>query len=112
MDNFREIAEELDIYAREGTNSKIADLISQRGMLTDEAYINDSLGLWLNGSEQIGKKEVAKMIIMYLGLYVEAVQVNREETVKALSMFWLGTEDDRELEYMTSYSEYCRKKWN
>ncbi|MCV12147.1 hypothetical protein DUF32_13450, partial [Listeria monocytogenes] len=50
LEKFREIAEELDIYLKEGVNSeRMAKLISQRDSLTDVSYINESLGLWLNG---------------------------------------------------------------
>ncbi|MBC6140178.1 hypothetical protein HB807_05275 [Listeria welshimeri] len=112
LERFREIAEELDIYLKEGVNSeKLAKLISQRGSLTDVSYINESLGLWLNGSEQIGKEQEAVLIMMYLDLYVEAMKGSKEETVNALNMFWLGTKEDPELEYMSAYTEYCRKKF-
>ncbi|MBC1600874.1 hypothetical protein HB903_02815 [Listeria welshimeri] len=112
LERFREIAEELDIYLKEGVNSeKLAKLISQRGSLTDVSYINESLGLWLNGSEQIGKEQEAVLIMMYLDLYVEAMKGSKEETVNALNMFWLGTKEDPELEYISAYTEYCRKKF-
>ncbi|MBF2565395.1 hypothetical protein IA938_01870 [Listeria welshimeri] len=97
---------------KEGVNSeKLAKLISQRGSLTDVSYINESLRLWLNGSEQIGKEQEAVLIMMYLDLYVEAMKGSKEETVNALNMFWLGTKEDPELEYMSAYTEYCRKKF-
>ncbi|EOA2660194.1 hypothetical protein ACHYZU_002829 [Listeria monocytogenes] len=111
LEKFREIAEELDIYLKEGVNSeRMAKLISQRDSLTDVSYINESLGLWLNGSEQVGKENVAELVIMYLNLYIEAIKVNMGETVEALNVFWLGTKEDPELEYMSAYTEYYRKK--
>lgn len=112
LEKFREIAEELDIYLKEGANSeRLAKLISQRGSLTVVSYINESLELWLNGSEQIGKEQEAELIMMYLDIYMEAMKVSKEATVNALNMFWLGTKEDPELEYMSSYTEYCRKKF-
>ncbi|MCV12429.1 hypothetical protein DUF32_14885 [Listeria monocytogenes] len=47
---------------------------------------------------------------MYLNLYIEAIKVNMGETVEALNVFWLGTKEDPELEYMSAYTEYYRKK--
>ncbi|MCG3315200.1 hypothetical protein JI528_14540 [Listeria monocytogenes] len=113
MNRFEQYAKELDIYSKEGMfQDSIKSLMEKRDEIDLDDYLNESLNLWIQSNEQIGKKNVAKIIVTFLSLITRAINVNEEETVNTLKTFWFGTNEDPNLEFMSSYTEYVRLKSN
>ncbi|MBC1334732.1 hypothetical protein HCA00_14365 [Listeria booriae] len=111
MNRFMDLAKELDEYSKEGMFSdSIKKLVEKRDELDSLDYLNESLLLWLEGHDQVGKEQVAEMIQAFLSLIIEGIRVDSTRTIETLQSFWFGTEDNPELECMSSYTEYVRKK--
>ncbi|MBC6135875.1 hypothetical protein HB825_13610 [Listeria booriae] len=111
MNRFMDLAKELDEYSKEGMFSEsIKKLVEKRDELDSLDYLNESLLLWLEGHDQVGKEQVAEMIQAFLSLIIEGIRVDSTRTIETLQSFWFGTEDNPELECMSSYTEYVRKK--
>ncbi|EAC4520794.1 TPA_asm: hypothetical protein GYX03_15200 [Listeria monocytogenes] len=111
MTRFEKYAKELDIYSKEGMfQESIKSLMKKRDEMELNDYLNASLNLWIETDEQIGKKNVAKIIVTFLSLITRAINVNMEETVNTLKTFWFGSNEDPNLEFMSSYTEYTRLK--
>ncbi|EIN1432490.1 hypothetical protein LOH69_002983, partial [Listeria monocytogenes] len=88
MNRFEQYAKELDIYSKEGMfQDSIKSLMEKRDEIDLDDYLNESLNLWIQSNEQIGKKNVAKIIVTFLSLITRAINVNEEETVNTLKTF-------------------------
>ncbi|MDC7767149.1 hypothetical protein POL82_27080 (plasmid) [Priestia aryabhattai] len=107
--DFLDAAEELDDLALEGFYGEdIKKLTKKKDSINTNAYLAEALDLWIGDTEQFGKEKVKEYILAFFDLYTESLKVDGQKTVDTLSLFWMGTPDNPELECLSAYSEFGR----
>lgn len=106
---FNEAAEELDSLVELGFFGEEArNLLEDRGNYEDVDYFIRVLTEWHEDKNQVKKHKSYEYISIIFQLYIRAVQENPEESVKLISNFKLGPENNTAMEFMTAYTEYVR----
>lgn len=100
--------EELDVMTLQGYfGEESKQLIMKR----DSIEINDFLFECVKSifeSNQFGKKNIVDVTMLILNLFIDGIKINGQETVDVIMAFFKGTEENPELESMSSYGEFLR----
>jgi len=103
--DFLKSGKELDELSMEGFfGADARNLVIQRDSMPLDEYLYMTLIQW-NNTEQLGKNKVKEFILRLFTIYTEALKKGGQEAIDIISAFWQGTEDNPELECMSSYNE-------
>jgi len=106
---FNEAVEELDSLIESGFFGEDArKLVEDRGNYDNVDYFIRVLTEWHEDKNQVNKHKSYEYISIIFNLYTQAVKENPEESVKLISNFKLGPEDNTAMEFATAYTEYAR----
>lgn len=107
--NFIEAANELDELSLEGIFGEVTrKLVEQRELVSQTDYFVTILDEWLSETNQYGKPIVKRIMMLFIKLYIEAFEINPEETIEVLAAYWRGTKDNPESEGISGYTETVR----
>ncbi|WGU92038.1 hypothetical protein QJQ58_15610 [Paenibacillus dendritiformis] len=107
--NFVDAANELDELSLEGFfGEETRKLVEQRDLIYQTDYFVKILDDWISDNKQYGKPNVKSFMMLFLKLYLDAVQTNPAETIDILTEYWRGTKDNPELEGISGYMEAAR----
>ena len=76
--------------------------------LSIEEFLTKNLEDWINDSTQYGKDSVKKLILVYIKLYIEAINNSGQKAIDTLTYFYKGFPENPETECLSSYIEFIR----
>lgn len=97
---------DLDDIIREGFFGDVSqDLLKKRDAIPRNVFLNDSISEIFSEWND-GKQAVAGITFRLINLYCDSLPHSPQEVIDTLNSFIMGTEDNPELENMSSYLEY------
>ncbi|TCM99378.1 hypothetical protein EV294_102674 [Paenibacillus sp. BK033] len=107
--NFIEAAFELDELSLEGLfGDSTKRLVEHRNLMDQAEYFIKILDDWLLDHDQYGKPNVKALMMLFIKLYLDAIQSNPKIAVEILAAYWRGTRENPELEGISGYTETIR----
>lgn len=107
--DFEEASREMDLLSLEGffgDNAKILTL--SRETLKQSEYFSACIDDWIYDENQFGKIEVKQLILVFLKLFVNSIEVGGQKSIDTLTSFIKGTKEHPEIECLSSFTEYIR----
>lgn len=97
---------ELDDVTKDGFFGNVSqELLIKRDTLPRNDFLYDSIAEIFSSSND-GRKNVAGIALRLIDLYCEAIPHGSQEVIDVLNTFIMGTNENPELENMSSYLEY------
>ncbi|WP_249710706.1 hypothetical protein [Bacillus cereus] len=107
--DFLNAANIMDDFSLEGFyGDDIKTLVEDRNNMDIKEYLAKTLEIWLEDTQQYGKKQVTVFMGILFQLYTNALKINAQETADTISNFWRGTKNNPELENLSAYFELSR----
>ncbi len=71
-------------------------------------FFSACLDNWISDTNQYGKNEVKKLIIVFLKLYTEAIQQGNQLAIDVITASMKGFPENQETECLSSFTEFAR----
>ena len=106
---FWDAAKEIDDLSLEGYFGEDAkDLTVRRDLMDISDFFSECLEDWITDTNQYGKSEVKRLIIVFLKLYTESIQQGGQAAIDVITAFMKGFPENPETECLSSYTEFLR----
>lgn len=107
--DFEEASREIDSLSLEGFfGENIKKLTLSREILKQSEYFAACIDDWIYDENQFGKIEVKQLILVFLKLFVNSIEVGGQKAIDTLTSFMQGTKEHPEIECLSSFTEYIR----
>lgn len=107
--DFEEASREMDSLSLEGFFGENAKKLTlSREILKQSEYFTACIDDWISDENQFGKIKVKQLILVFLKLFVNSIEIGGQKSIDAITSFMRGTKKHPEIECLSSFMEYIR----
>jgi hypothetical protein len=107
--DFQEATREIDELSLESFFGESAKKLTlNRDVIGQAQFFSACLDDWVADKNQYGKNEVKQLILVFIRLYTQSIEVGGQKAIDAITSFLRGSTENPEIECLSSFTEYLR----